>query len=150
MAETIAIAVCGAHMRGLPLNHQLTALEAVFVKAAKTAEGYRLFNVPDKIPPRPGMVRDRDSGSKIDLEVWTMPLERFGAFMVQIASPLCIGTVLLEDGSAVYGFLCESDALKGAEEITAFGGWHGYLASKTAAAAEESTLQGGVGNTLCK
>jgi allophanate hydrolase len=50
--------------------------------------------------------------------------------MVQIASPLCIGTVLLEDGSAVYGFLCESDALKGAEEITGFGGWRHYLASK--------------------
>ena len=135
MAETIEIAVCGAHMRGLPLNSQLTELDAVFVKAAKTAEGYRLFNVPDKIPPRPGMVRDRDSDGKVDLEVWVMPLERFGAFMVQIASPLCIGTVLLEDGSAVFGFLCESDALKGAEEITAFSGWRGYLASKTTAPA---------------
>ena len=135
MAETIEIAVCGAHMRGLPLNDQLTDLDAVFVKAARTAEGYRLFNVPDKIPPRPGMVRDRDGHGKIELEVWAMPLGRFGAFMAQIASPLCIGTVLLEDGSAVYGFLCESDALKEAEEITAFGGWRGYLASKTAAPA---------------
>ncbi|MDX1296415.1 MAG: hypothetical protein R3302_09105, partial [Sulfurimonadaceae bacterium] len=59
-----------------------------------------------------------------------MPLENFGAFMVQIASPLCIGSVELEDGSVVYGFLSESDPLKEAEEITSFGGWQGYLASK--------------------
>jgi len=130
MSRHIDIAVCGAHMRGLPLNHQLTELQATFVKATKSAEGYRLFNVPEKVPPRPGMVRDNACESALELEVWSMPLENFGAFMVQIASPLCIGTVTLEDGSAVYGFLCESDALKTAEEITAYGGWRGYLESK--------------------
>jgi len=128
MSKTIEIAVCGAHMSGLPLNHQLTELNAVFVKATKTAKGYRLFNVPNKVPPRPGMVRDTACESALELEVWSMPLENFGAFMVQIASPLCIGSVFLEDGSVVYGFLCESDALKGAEEITEFGGWRAYLA----------------------
>ena len=130
MSRHIDIAVCGAHMRGLPLNHQLTELSATFVKATKTAEGYRLFNVPEKVPPRPGMVRDTTSEASLELEVWSMPLDNFGAFMVQIASPLCIGTVSLEDGSSVYGFLCESDALKGAEEITAYGGWRSYLISK--------------------
>jgi len=130
MSKTIEIAVCGAHMRGLPLNRQLTELEAVFVKATKTAEGYRLYNVPEKVPPRPGMVRDSAGGAAVDLEVWSMPLENFGAFMVQIASPLCIGTVLLEDGSAVYGFLCESDPLRGAEEITRYGGWRHYIAAQ--------------------
>lgn len=129
MSKTIEIAVCGAHMSGLPLNPQLTELNASLVKATKTAKGYRLFNVPDKVPPRPGMVRDTSCDSALELEVWSMPMEHFGAFMVQIASPLCIGTVLLEDGTEVYGFLCESDALKGAEEITRFGGWRPYLAS---------------------
>ncbi len=129
MSKTIDIAVCGAHMRGLPLNHQLTELGAAFVKATKTAKGYRLYNVPEKVPPRPGMVRDSESDTALELEVWSMPLQNFGAFMVQIASPLCIGTVFLEDGSSVYGFLCESDALKTAEEITAYGGWRGYLES---------------------
>jgi len=126
----IDIAVCGAHMRGLPLNYQLTDLDAVFLKATSTAKGYRLFNVPEKVPPRPGMVRDSASDGSIELEVWSMPLEHFGAFMVQIASPLCIGSVLIEDGSIVYGFLCESDALRDAEEITAYGGWKAYLSSK--------------------
>jgi allophanate hydrolase len=130
MSKHIDIAVCGAHMRGLPLNHQLTELGAVFLKSTKTAKGYRLFNVPEKVPPRPGMVRDASSEASLELEVWSMPLANFGAFMVQIASPLCIGTVVLEDGSSVYGFLCESDPLKGAEEITAFNGWRNYLISK--------------------
>jgi hypothetical protein len=130
VSERIEIAVCGAHMSGLPLNHQLTELDATFVEATKTAKGYRLFNVPEKVPPRPGMVRDRVCDSALELEVWSMPLENFGAFMVQIASPLCIGTVLLEDGSSVYGFLCESDPLTGAEEITRFGGWRNFLESQ--------------------
>ncbi len=130
MSKSINLAVCGAHMRGLPLNHQLVELNATFLSATKTAKGYRLFDVPEKFPPRPGMIRDRESESSLELEVWSMPLENFGAFMVQIASPLCIGTVELEDGSKVYGFLCESDALIGAKEITQFGGWKSYLQSQ--------------------
>jgi allophanate hydrolase len=130
MSKTIQIAVCGAHMSGLPLNHQLTELNATFVKATKTAKGYRLYDIPGKIPARPGMVREQKSESALELEVWSMPLENFGAFMVQIASPLCIGSVLLEDESVVYGFLCESDYLIGAKEITQYGGWRGYLEVK--------------------
>lgn len=129
MPNTIKIAVCGAHMRGLPLNHQLTELGASFEKSTFTAKGYRLYEVPDKVPPRPGMVRNVKSDTSLELEVWSMPLNNFGAFMVQIASPLCIGSVLLEDGSTVYGFLCESDALVGADEITSYGGWRSYIKS---------------------
>ncbi len=125
--NTIEIAVCGAHMRGLPLNYQLTELDATFVKATKTDKIYHLYNVPDKTPPRPGMVRVSENGTALELEVWSMPLENFGAFMIQIASPLCIGTVILEDGSSVYGFICENDALNDAEEISSHGGWRGYL-----------------------
>jgi allophanate hydrolase len=128
MSEFIRIAVCGAHMRSLPLNHQLTDLGAHFEKESATSSGYRLYAVPEKLPPRPGLLRDATSEASVKLELWRMPLENFGAFMLQIASPLCIGTVFLEDGSSVYGFLCESEALKDAEEITAFGGWRGYLA----------------------
>lgn len=127
MAERINVAVCGAHMHGLPLNHQLTELGATFELKTRTAKGYRLYNVPDKTPPRPGMLRDGSSDMSVELEVWSLPLENFGAFMVQIASPLCIGSVMLEDGNVVYGFLCESEALKDAEEITKFGGWIAYL-----------------------
>jgi len=130
MSKFIEIAVCGAHMRGLPLNYQLVELDATFVKATSTAQGYRLYEVPHKVPPRPGMVRDMSCEISLKLEVWKMPLENFGAFMIQIASPLCIGSVILEDGSVVYGFLCESDYISNAIEISSFGGWRGYLESK--------------------
>lgn len=130
MSQFIEVGVCGAHMEGLPLNHQLVNLKAEYVKTCKTAAGYRLFDVPEKVPPRPGLVKDSTSPYAIALEVWKMPLENFGAFMVQIASPLGIGTLFLEDGSTVYGFICECDAIKGAQEISEFGGWRGYLAQK--------------------
>lgn len=130
MNQTIQIAVCGAHMQGLSLNHQLLSLGAVFIKTCKTRVGYRLFDVPEKVPPRPGMLKDVTSPYALELEVWEMPLENFGAFMVQIASPLCIGTVFLEDESRVYGFLCEADALSGAKEISEYGGWRAYIATK--------------------
>ena len=130
MSNTIQVAVCGAHMRGLPLNHQLIELDASFEKESSTAKGYRLYEVPEKVPPRPGMVRDTKCDTSLELEVWSMPLENFGAFMIQIASPLCIGSVLLEDGNTVYGFLCESDAILEAEEITSYGGWKNYIESE--------------------
>jgi allophanate hydrolase len=40
-----------------------------------------------------------------------------------------IGTVALEDGRAVKGFLCEANAVAGALDITAYGGWRAYRAS---------------------
>ena len=42
-------------------------------------------------------------------------------------SPLCIGTVELEDGTTVKGFLCEAQGLAGAADITEHGGWRAFL-----------------------
>ena len=44
--------------------------------------------------------------------------------------PLGLGTVLLEDGSRVKGFLCEPAGIVGAEEITHLGGWRAYMRLK--------------------
>ena len=43
--------------------------------------------------------------------------------------PLGIGTLELEDGRQVKGFICEPRGLEGASDITAHGGWRAYLAS---------------------
>ena len=123
----ILVGVCGAHMSGLPLNWQLTDLDATFVKQTKTKEGYRLFVLENKDPIRPGMMYDSSSTSQIEVEVWSMPVEKFGKFMKQIASPLGIGSVYLEDESFVYGFLCESDYLKDAKEISNLKSWRVFL-----------------------
>jgi hypothetical protein len=42
-----------------------------------------------------------------------------------------IGTLTLEDGTAVKGFLCEALATMGAPEITSFGGWRAFIAAKS-------------------
>jgi allophanate hydrolase len=42
---------------------------------------------------------------------------------------LGIGTVFLEDGGQVQGFVCEAIAAEGATDITHHGGWRNYLAA---------------------
>lgn len=124
--ETVVAAV-GAHMRDLPLNGELTARGARFLRQSRTAPWYRLYVLPDGPPTRPGLVRVRD-GAAIELELWAMPREEVGAFLAGIAAPLGLGTVVLEDGTGVTGFLCEAEAVRDAADITATGGWRAYLA----------------------
>lgn len=124
--DEIELAAVGAHMSGLPLNGELRACGARFVRATCTAPEYRLFALEGGPPFRPGMVQS-DDGSRIALETWAIPRNRFGDFIAGIPAPLCIGTVKLEDGSFVKGFLCEQAGLRGARDITEFGGWRRFI-----------------------
>jgi len=128
-ARAIRVAVCGAHMSGLPLNHQLTERGARLVRVCRTAPHYRLYAFTEFAPPRPGMVR-AEQGAAIAVEVWEMPAERFGDFVDGIPAPLGIGTVVLEDEREVRGFLCETYALRGARDITELGGWRAFVAGR--------------------
>ena len=114
-------------MKDLPLNFQLTERNGRFVEAVKTASQYRLFALKGGPPARPGLIRDSSSDTAIDLEIWSMPADTVGSFIMGIPSPLGIGTIEIEDGRRVLGFLCEHAGLDGAEEITALGGWRAYL-----------------------
>ncbi len=125
-AGEIALAVCGAHMAGMPLNGELTARGGRMIRACRTAPGYRLHALAGGPPFRPGLVRQA-GGAAVALEVWALPRERFGDFIGGVPSPMAIGTVELEDGSTVKGFLCEAAGLAGATDITSFGGWRAYL-----------------------
>jgi len=124
------VAVCGAHMAGLPLNHQLTDRGGRLLRSTRTAPGYRLFALPGGPPARPGLLR-AEGGAAIEVEVWELPLPAFGGFVAGIPAPLGIGTIALEDGTSVQGFLCEPYAAAGARDITALGGWRAYLAQST-------------------
>jgi allophanate hydrolase len=46
-----------------------------------------------------------------------------------VGAPLGIGTIQLEDGQSLQGFLCESYAVKDAVDISNFGGWRAYVTS---------------------
>lgn len=128
--DLVRLAVCGAHMTGLPLNGQLLERGARLARRCRTEPQYRLYALTDFAPPRPGLVR-ADSGSgtggAIDVEVWEVPAAAFGSFVDGIPAPLGIGTVTLEDGQQVKGFLCESHATRGARDITGLGGWRQFL-----------------------
>ena len=130
--DRVSIAVVGAHMSGLPLNGQLTELGGRLERAGKTAPVYRLYALPGGPPQRPGLVRVADNGGAIELEVWSLPSDRVGAFATKIPAPLGLGTVALADGSGVLGFLCESYAVSSAREITSLGGWRAYMKSLAA------------------
>ena len=125
----VDIAVCGAHMAGLPLNFQLTSRGAVFVTATQSSAQYRLFALEGGPPKRPGMVRDSAGGKTIELEIWRLPAEYFASFVNEVPSPLGIGLVETQTGKHVLGFLCEQAGLAGATEITDLGGWRAYLAT---------------------
>ncbi|WP_372352034.1 allophanate hydrolase [Streptomyces sp. KL116D] len=121
------VAVVGAHLTGQPLNGQLLALGAEFERTATTAPTYRLHAL-DTRPAKPGLVHvGAARGAAIDAEVWRIPAAGLGRLLAELPRPMALGRITLADGSEVPGFLCEPSALDGAEDITAHGGWRGYL-----------------------
>jgi allophanate hydrolase len=125
-----ALAVCGAHMQGLPLNQQLTERGGYFIERTHTSASYRLFALPGGPPQRPGLIRVSADGAPIEVEVWGLPSEQVGSFIAGIPAPLGIGKVELRDGGLVSGFICEGYAASGAADITRFGGWRAYMDSE--------------------
>ena len=130
--DRVQVAVCGAHLSGLPLNHQLTSRGAHLLASTHSSADYRFYALPGGPPHRPGMVRVAagEQGRAIAVEVWEMPAHEFGSFVAGIPAPLGIGTVTLADGSSVLGFVCEQYATQDAEDITHHGGWRAFLAQR--------------------
>lgn len=124
------VAVCGAHLSGLPLNRQLIDRQARLVRTTQTAANYRLYELPHSTPPKPGLVRVKEGGGPIEVEVWEMPMDHFGSFVAGIPAPLGIGRIHLADGELVQGFLCETVAIENARDVTVFGGWRRFLAER--------------------
>jgi allophanate hydrolase len=128
--DRIRVAVAGAHLTGMPLNGRLLALGATCVATAETAPVYRMFLLPQD-PPRPGLVRVGEGGRGFAIEIWAMGVAAFGRFVDDVAEPLAIGTLLLADGTKVKGFLCEASAAAEAEDISRFGGWRSFIATRS-------------------
>jgi allophanate hydrolase len=128
-SDAVLLAVVGAHLSGMPLNHELRALGSRFIAATATAPDYRLYALPGTTPPKPGLLRvAAGQGSAIAVEIWAMPPEPFGRFTAAVPPPLSIGSVRLADGRWVKGFLVEAEAVNGARDISGFGGWREFVA----------------------
>ncbi|WP_071881352.1 allophanate hydrolase-related protein [Thalassoporum mexicanum] len=135
-AAMIEVAVVGAHLDGEPLNYQLVDRQAHLVAATHTAPIYKLYALTGTKLPKPGLMRidpKQETGHGIEVEVWEMPLVNFGSFVALIPAPLGIGTITLESGKQVKGFICEAEGIKTAIDISACGGWRSYLSDSKSA-----------------
>ncbi len=122
----VRVAVAGAHLRGQPLHDELLRTGAQYVRTCRTAALYRFVALMNLKPPRPGLLRDHGRAGAVTVEIFDLPTAGFGELVASVAPPLAIGTIELEDGEAVKGFLCESFAAAQARDITEFGGWAAF------------------------
>jgi hypothetical protein len=127
MAEAILLAVNGTLMRGLELNGTMLKAGARFVREARTSPRYRLYSIADV---HPAMLRVSVGGAAIELELWEVPPPELTKILLAEPPGLCVGKVLLADGTEVLGVLGEPWLCEGRPEITRHGGWRNYLATK--------------------
>jgi len=76
----------------------------------------------------------KGAGAAIEVEVWALSEAAFGRFVAAVPSPLSIGTLELDSGRSVKGFLVEAEAVAGARDISSFGGWRAFMAQEKATA----------------
>ena len=122
--STIQLAVNGTLMRGLALNQNLLNVNARFVRETKTDPHYRLWSINDI---HPAMMRVATGGTDVALEIWELPAAAIATLLEQEPAGLCIGRVVLEDGSTILGVLGEAYLCETGIEITQHGGWRAYI-----------------------
>jgi len=126
-SQPVLLAVNGTLMRGLELNPNMLAVGATFVREAQTEPAYRLWTINDR---HPAMVRVKTGGVSVAAEVWAVPPGGLASILLKEPPGLSIGKVKLADGSEVLGVLGEPILCEGQKEITSFGSWRAYTASK--------------------
>lgn len=121
--DFIPIAVCGAHLKGEPLNYQLVDMGAIFRKVTRTLPNYAMVALSTL---KPGMYRKEFDGDALEVEVWDVPKAKYGAFVNSIDAPLGVGKIELCDGELVTGFLVEPYVVSDFKDISRYGGWREY------------------------
>jgi hypothetical protein len=136
LSPDVLLGVNGTLMRGLELNQNLLVVGATFVSEAKTEPAYRLWSINDR---HPAMVRVRNGGISVSLEIWSVPPAGLSSILLNEPPGLSIGKVKLVEGEEILGVLGEPILCEGQKEITSFGGWRAYMASKKAGAQQSNS-----------
>ena len=68
-------------------------------------------------------------GESIAVEVWSLSNEAYGSFVAGIPAPLGIGTLRLESGGRVQGFLVEAEAVRDARDISSYKSWRTFMSA---------------------
>ena len=119
----------GGGMRGGSLHHRLR--DAPLVAETRTAPLYRFYSCGDRYPAL--ALADEGRGGAIAGEVYDLPLDLLRDDLLPAEPPeLELGVISLADGTAALGMLLrrQAPAMDDLTDITAFGGWHAYLASR--------------------
>jgi allophanate hydrolase len=124
--DTISLAVCGAHLRGQPLHHQLEELGAVLDTVTRTAPEYRMYAFKSGGIHKPGLIHEPAKGASVYVEVYRLSAEGFGRFVSRIPAPLGIGKLRLEDGRQVSGFIAEAEVASMGTDITHLADWRNF------------------------
>ena len=117
----------GTVMRGQPQHANLEG--ATFLEDVQTAPAYRLYSIVDRYP---AMLRDDEHGGSIAAELYEVPDARWPRIRDSEPPGLYRGPVELADGLWVDGMLGDAAFVESSDaiEITRFGGWRAYLASR--------------------
>ena len=122
--------VNGTLMRGLALHGNMG--DAEFLGEVRTEPRYRVHTIDDI---HPGMYRLDDSetgGVAVIGELYRVDDETWQQIEAGEPPNLYRGTVILENGHEVYGILYPRELAEGKyPDISQYGGWREYLASKT-------------------
>ncbi|MGW5719309.1 allophanate hydrolase-related protein [Amycolatopsis sp. NPDC003865] len=114
------VVVFGAHLRGQPLNADLTALGARFTGPVRTTEGYRMVLL-DTEPPQPGVL---EGATTLDGERWRLSPAAFERFAATLKEPFVLDRVVLDDGSAPLAVRCLAAEGPGLDRYES---WRGYV-----------------------
>ena len=125
--NNLVLAVNGTLMRGLELEGNLKQAGAIFLKESKTEQSYRLYSINDKYP---AMIKVASGGNTVDVELYEISEEGLQEVLSKEPPGLTIKEITLIDGSLVQGVVGLEEITKGQKEITTYGGWRNYLASK--------------------
>lgn len=118
--------VNGTLMRGFGLHKNLEGAE--FLGVFQTQPCYRIFSINDI---HPGMFEVDEDGVSVEGEMYRMSDETWATVEAGEPPHLYCGPVKLADGRVVEGILYLQEQIKPEHvEISAYGGWRGYMETK--------------------
>lgn len=127
--NSILFFICGSALRGQPDHQNLQS--AKFVKETRTLPKYRLHAVGNDL--HPGIYEVETNGISIPGEVYELTQAQYDHLMSNEPPGLYEGKVILEDGESISAMLYHRELIKQYNwpDISEFGGWAAYKASKT-------------------
>lgn len=121
--------ICGSALRGQPDHPNLQS--ARFVREARTRPTYRMHSAQNDW--HPAIYEVATGGISIPGEVYELSAEHYEQLLASEPPHMYPGDIVLEDGEVVTAILYPQELVEqyGWPDISHFGGWAAYKASKT-------------------